>query len=89
MAAFITGVIYIVPLNFVLTNVQDLIDVPSLQPIPLLFKLVVGSPGGAFGLLFLSECHEEGVVGGTNPHVRIKTKTTHAPWQSSSLPDSP
>lgn len=54
-AAFVTGVVYLVPLNFVLTNISDLLAVPSLQPMPLLFKLVVGSAGGAFGLLFLSE----------------------------------
>ncbi|KAH8090415.1 amino acid/polyamine transporter I [Filobasidium floriforme] len=52
-AAFVTGVVYLVPLNFVLTNISDLLAVPSLQPMPLLFKLVVGSAGGAFGLLFL------------------------------------
>lgn len=55
VAVAITGLIYIIPLCFVLTAIPDLIAVASLQPIPLLFKLVVGSPGGAFGLLFLSE----------------------------------
>lgn len=53
VAAFITGVVYLIPLNFVLTRIPDLLAVASLQPMPLLFKFVVGSAGGAFGLLFL------------------------------------
>lgn len=53
VAAFVTGVVYLIPLNFVLTRIPDLLAVASLQPMPLLFKYVVGSAGGAFGLLFL------------------------------------
>lgn len=71
VAAFITGVVYLIPLNFVLTNISDLLAVPSLQPMPLLFKLVVGSAGGAYGLLFLSESRQwHGIV--LNPtHLRF------------------
>ncbi|KAI9802501.1 MAG: hypothetical protein M1825_002886 [Sarcosagium campestre] len=52
-AAAVTGLLYLVPLLFVLPNIQTLLDVPSGQPIGLLFKTVTGSAGGGFGLLFL------------------------------------
>lgn len=53
LAAGITGVIYLIPILFVLPDVQTLLDVPNGQPIGLLFKTVTGSAGGGFGLLFL------------------------------------
>ena len=53
LAAGITGVIYIVPLLFVLPNVELLLGVANSQPIGLLFKTVTGSAAGGFGLLFL------------------------------------
>lgn len=53
MAAGVTGVIYLIPLLFVLPNVQMLLDVENSQPIGLLFKTVTGSAAGGFGLLFL------------------------------------
>ncbi|KAJ9103976.1 hypothetical protein QFC21_002439 [Naganishia friedmannii] len=53
VAAAITGVIYLIPLNFVLPAIEPLLNVASLQPIPLFFKIVTGSPSAAFGLLFL------------------------------------
>lgn len=34
-------------------EIEPLLSVASLQPIPLFFKIVTGSPGAAFGLLFL------------------------------------
>ncbi|KAK1925952.1 amino acid/polyamine transporter I [Papiliotrema laurentii] len=52
-AAFLTGVVYLLPINFVLPDIQPLLSVASLQPMPLLYKMVTGSPGAALGLLFL------------------------------------
>ncbi|KAF2016415.1 amino acid permease-like protein [Aaosphaeria arxii CBS 175.79] len=52
-AAAVTGVVYLVPILFVLPDVQTLLDVANGQPIGLLFKTVTGSAGGGFGLLFL------------------------------------
>lgn len=52
-AAGITGVIYLIPILFVLPDVQTLLGVANGQPIGLLFKTVTGSAGGGFGLLFL------------------------------------
>lgn len=53
MAAGVTGVIYLIPILFVLPNVKMLLDVENSQPIGLLFKTVTGSAAGGFGLLFL------------------------------------
>lgn len=53
VAAGITGVIYLIPLLFVLPDVQTLLTVANSQPIGLLFKTVTGSSAGGFGLLFL------------------------------------
>nr|POE84621.1 amino-acid permease bat1 [Quercus suber] len=52
-AAGVTGVVYLIPILFVLPDVQTLLDVPSGQPIGLLFQTVTGSAAGGFGLLFL------------------------------------
>ncbi|KAF1982185.1 amino acid permease-like protein [Aulographum hederae CBS 113979] len=52
-AAGVTGVIYLLPILFTLPDIQMLLDVPSGQPIGLLFKTVTGSAAGGFGLLFL------------------------------------
>ncbi|KAI9836224.1 MAG: hypothetical protein M1819_001561 [Sarea resinae] len=52
-AAGVTGVIYLIPILFVLPDVSMLLSVASGQPIGLLFKTVTGSAGGGFGLLFL------------------------------------
>ena len=53
VAAGITGVLYLVPILFVLPDIEELLAVASGQPIGLLFKTVTGSAGGGFGLLFL------------------------------------
>lgn len=53
VAAGITGICYLVPILFVLPSVKRLLAEPSGQPVGLIFKLVTGSPGGGFGLLFL------------------------------------
>ncbi|KAL1607574.1 hypothetical protein SLS59_002543 [Nothophoma quercina] len=52
-AAGVTGVIYLIPILFVLPDVQLLLEVANGQPIGLLFKTVTGSAAGGFGLLFL------------------------------------
>lgn len=52
-AAGLTGVVYLVPILFVLPDISILLEVANGQPIGLIFKLVTGSPGGGFGLLFL------------------------------------
>ncbi|RSL42573.1 hypothetical protein CEP53_012119 [Fusarium sp. AF-6] len=51
VAAGLTGVVYLVPVLFVLPDVTALLA--SSQPIGLLFKTVTGSAAGGFGLLFL------------------------------------
>ncbi|KAG8932771.1 hypothetical protein FRC03_003310 [Tulasnella sp. 419] len=53
VAAAITGIVYLIPILFVLPEISDLLAAPLGQPIPVLFKTVIGSPGGGFGLLFL------------------------------------
>ncbi|KAF2428116.1 putative GABA permease [Tothia fuscella] len=53
MAAGLTGVIYLLPILFVLPEVKDLLAVANGQPIGLIFKTVTGSAAGGFGLLFL------------------------------------
>jgi amino acid transporter len=52
-ASGVTGVIYLVPILFVLPGVATLLSVTNSQLIGLLFKTVTGSAGGEFGLLFL------------------------------------
>lgn len=52
-AAGITGIIYLIPLLFVLPDVSLLLAVANGQPIGLVFKTATGSAGGGFGLLFL------------------------------------
>ncbi|KAG9125063.1 hypothetical protein FRC07_009113 [Ceratobasidium sp. 392] len=52
-AAAVTGIIYLVPILFVLPDIPTLLGVASGQPMPLLYMIVTGSPGGGFGLLFL------------------------------------
>ncbi|KAL1999317.1 hypothetical protein VTN02DRAFT_4681 [Thermoascus thermophilus] len=51
--AGITGLLYLIPILFVLPPVEVLLSVANGQPIGLLFKTVTGSAGGGFGLLFL------------------------------------
>lgn len=53
VAAGITGLIYLIPILFVLPNVQELLEVANGQPIGVIFKTATGSAGGGFGLLFL------------------------------------
>lgn len=53
LAAGITGLVYLIPILFVLPDVSLLLSVANGQPIGLIFKTVTGSAGGGFGLLFL------------------------------------
>jgi amino acid transporter len=52
-AAGVTGIIYLIPILFVLPQVSDLLAVGNGQPIGLIFKTATGSAGGGFALLFL------------------------------------
>ncbi|KAK7424692.1 hypothetical protein QQX98_000268 [Neonectria punicea] len=51
VAAGVTGLIYLIPILFVLPDISGLLA--SGQPIGLLFKTATGSKAGGFGLLFL------------------------------------
>ncbi|CAF2925168.1 unnamed protein product [Rotaria sp. Silwood2] len=53
VAAGITGVVYLIPILFVMPDVDKLLAVPSNQPIGCLFMVATGSAGGGFGLLLL------------------------------------
>ncbi|EFY94691.1 amino acid permease family protein [Metarhizium robertsii] len=53
LAAGITGLVYMIPILFVLPDVKTLLSVANGQPIGLIFKTVTGSASGGFGLLFL------------------------------------
>jgi amino acid transporter len=52
-AAGVAGIIYLIPILFVLPDVGLLLSVVNDQPIGLVFKIATGSSGGGFGLLFL------------------------------------
>ncbi|KAK5108919.1 hypothetical protein LTR62_007721 [Meristemomyces frigidus] len=52
-AAGVTGVVYLLPILFVLPDVQYLLAAANGQPIGLVFKQATGSAAGGFGLLFL------------------------------------
>lgn len=47
----IGGLLFLVPLMFVLPNLADLVALPSGQPVPTIIKSAVGSSGGAIALL--------------------------------------
>lgn len=53
VAAGFTGLLFLIPVLFVLPDVQELLNVASGQPIGTIFKTATGSAGGGFGLLFL------------------------------------
>jgi amino acid transporter len=46
------GLLFLIPLVFVLPDIVELVSLPSGQPTPTIIKSAVGSSGGAFGLLF-------------------------------------
>lgn len=45
------GLLFLVPLMFVLPDLAELVALPSGQPVPTIIKSAVGSSGGAFALL--------------------------------------
>jgi amino acid transporter len=47
----LAGLLFLIPLVFVIPNLADLIALPSGQPVPTILVSAVGSAGGAFGLL--------------------------------------
>lgn len=51
VAAGLTGIVYLIPILFVLPDIPHLLDFS--QPIGILFKQVTRSSAGGFGLLFL------------------------------------
>jgi amino acid permease (GABA permease) len=53
VAAGVTGVVYLIPILFVMPDVDKLLAVSTGQPIGYLFMKATGSAGGGFGLLFL------------------------------------
>lgn len=53
IAAAVTGIIYLIPILFVLPPIELLLSVANGQPIGLIFKTATGSAAGGFGLLFL------------------------------------
>ena len=53
VAAGITGIFYLIPILFVMPDVDELLGVSTGQPIGYLFMKATGSAGGGFGLLFL------------------------------------
>ncbi|KAJ8073079.1 hypothetical protein PM082_019947 [Marasmius tenuissimus] len=46
-----TGVVFLLPILFTLPDIAPLLEVPTGQPIGVLFTLVTGSKGGGFGLV--------------------------------------
>jgi amino acid transporter len=53
VAAGITGVVYLIPILFVMPNVDKLLAVSTGQPIGYLFKTATGTADGGLGLLLL------------------------------------
>jgi amino acid transporter len=53
VAAGVTGVVYLIPILFVMPDIDELLAVSTGQPIGYLFMKATGSAGGGFGLLFL------------------------------------
>jgi amino acid transporter len=45
------GLLTLVPMMFVLPNIDDLLALASGQPVPAIIKSAIGSPGGSFALL--------------------------------------
>lgn len=46
----VAGLLFLIPLVFVLPDIEFLVNLPSGQPLPSILKSAVGSSGGAFGL---------------------------------------
>ncbi|KAL1682103.1 amino acid/polyamine transporter I [Schizophyllum commune] len=50
---WLMGVVFILPITFTLPDVAELLQVSSVQPIAVLFTMVMGSKGGGFGMWFI------------------------------------
>ena len=53
VAAGLTGIVYLIPIMFIIPDITMLLEVANSQPIGLIFKTATGSAGGGFALLFL------------------------------------
>lgn len=47
----VAGLLFLIPLAFVMPDITELVSLPSGQPTPAILKAAIGSSGGAFGLL--------------------------------------
>ncbi|KAI5888051.1 amino acid transporter [Schizophyllum commune H4-8] len=50
---WLMGVVFILPINFTLPDVAELLQVSSVQPIAVISTMVMGSKGGGFGMWFI------------------------------------
>jgi len=51
--AGISGLFFIIPICVTMPPLADVIAAPGGQALPYIFKVVMGAPGGALGLMFL------------------------------------
>lgn len=49
----LAGIFFILPITFTLPPLEDILSAPSGQALPYIFNVVMGSPGGGLGLMFL------------------------------------
>ncbi|GME43512.1 putative amino acid protein [Neofusicoccum parvum] len=49
----IAGLFFILPICFTLPPLADILEAPNAQALPYIFHMVMGSPGGGLGLIFL------------------------------------
>jgi amino acid transporter len=49
----ITGLFFIIPICVTMPPLEDVISAPGAQALPYIFNVVMGTPGGALGLMFL------------------------------------
>ncbi|KAI5825409.1 amino acid transporter [Schizophyllum commune Tattone D] len=47
------GIAFILPINFTLPDIGTLLEVPSGQPIAVMYTMIMGSQGGGFGMWFI------------------------------------
>ncbi|TIC19175.1 amino acid transporter [Wallemia mellicola] len=51
--SFGTGLIFLLPLLFVMPDITTVLEWPTGQPVPAILQLAMGYPAGAFGLFFI------------------------------------
>jgi amino acid transporter len=49
----IAGLFFIIPICVTMPPLADVITAPGAQALPYIFRVVMGAPGGALGLMFL------------------------------------